>query len=295
MASDDAYTSMSGPDSAPRGDVEALLETISRDYSSLSRQLAKIAVFIEKNHESLGLCKIKDIAERCDVQPSAVIRFAHRFGFDGFSDMQAIFKAQLSRKVAFETPYQDRIREVLNTRQGAFGCGEIIRQSTQRSAEELLALGSEPNLKEIEAVVARLVASEKIWIAGMRRTYPVASYLTYALQHVRSNAVQVTNTGGMYRSQIRCMQKEDVLILFSYEPYAEETLDIARFAAERGAAIVAVTDSQMGPYAQLADYLLLIREQPVFGFRSLVSSMALAHAIFVTFAYRAELAGEGRA
>ncbi|MHA3903216.1 MurR/RpiR family transcriptional regulator [Castellaniella sp. WN] len=278
----------------PLENVEALLQAISRDFHSLSRQLAKIAVFIEKNHEYVGLYKIKDIAERCEVQPSAIIRFAHHFGFSGFSDMQSVFKEQLSRQVALENSYQDRIRQVLNTRQGDFGSDEIIRQSTQRSIEELVSLGAESNLKEIDAVVAQLVASEKIWIVGMRRTYPVAAYLAYALQHVRSNAMQITNTGGMYQSQIRLMAKNDVLVLFSYEPYAEETLDIARFAAEQGTAIVAITDSHMSPYAQLADHTLLIKERPIFGFRSLVSSMALAHAMFVTFAYQAERAGDRR-
>ncbi|MER1966294.1 MurR/RpiR family transcriptional regulator [Castellaniella sp. GW247-6E4] len=280
-------------DARGAGNVETLLQTISAEYPNLSRQLAKIAVFIERNHEYVGLYKIKDIAERCDVQPSAIIRFAHHFGFKGFSEMQAVFKARLSRRVELENPYRDRIRQVIGTRQTVFGSDEIIQQSTQRSIEELVSLGSEPSLKEIDAVVDRLIGSDKIWIAGMRRSYPVASYLTYALQHIRSDAVQITNTGGMYRSQIRRMAKDDILLLFSYEPYAEETLDIARFAAEQGVAIVAITDSQMSPYAQLAAHLILIKERPTLGFRSLVSSMALAHSIFVAFAYKAELAGEG--
>lgn len=268
--------------------VEMLLQVIAREYPNLSRQLAKIAVFIEQSHECIGLYKIKDIAERCGVQPSAVIRFAHHFGFGGFSDMQAIFKATLSRKVELENSYQDRIRKVISTQQVALSSDDIIRQSTQRSIDELTALSTGSGIQMVEAVVERLLRAEKIWITGMRRSYPVASYLAYALQHIRSNAVQITNTGGMYQSQIQLMAKNDVLVLFSYEPYAEETLAIARFAAEQGTSIVAITDSQMSPYAQLAEYLIPVQARPVFGFRSLVSSMSLAHSIFVAFAYRAE-------
>lgn len=268
--------------------VESLLEAISNDYSNLSRQLAKIAAFIQQNHEYVGLYKIKDIAQRCGVQPSAIIRFSHHFGFKGFSDMQAVFKASLSRKVALESSYQDRIKKVMDTGLVSLGSNEIIQQSTQRSIEELVALGSEISLKAIDAIVDLLIGSNKIWIAGMRRSYPVASYLAYALQHIRSNAIQITNTGGMYQSQIRRIAQGDVLVLFSYEPYAEETQDIARIAFDQGAAIVAITDSHLSPYAQMTDHLVVVHERPIFGFRSLVSSMALAHSIFVAFAYKAE-------
>jgi DNA-binding MurR/RpiR family transcriptional regulator len=35
--------------------------------------------------------RVTDIAVACDVHPSAVVRFSKRFGFSGFSEMQAIF------------------------------------------------------------------------------------------------------------------------------------------------------------------------------------------------------------
>ena len=65
---------------------------IVEQYVTLSRQLKIIANYIEKNRSNIMLEKISDIAAHCKVQPSAVIRFAKKFGFSGFSEMQAVFR-----------------------------------------------------------------------------------------------------------------------------------------------------------------------------------------------------------
>ena len=55
--------------------VDALLERISAEFGSLSRQLKLIARYVEQHRDHLGLDKIQDVAARSGVQPSAVVRF----------------------------------------------------------------------------------------------------------------------------------------------------------------------------------------------------------------------------
>ena len=84
--------------------AEQLLADITDAYESLSRQLKQIARYVEQHRDHIGLDRIQDVAQRCEVQPSAVIRFAKRFGFSGYSEMQKIF-----RDVAAE--YEKRFAE----------------------------------------------------------------------------------------------------------------------------------------------------------------------------------------
>ena len=72
--------------------IDQLMQQIVDEYDSLSRQLKLIAKHIEQNRASLMLERISDIAAACDVQPSAIVRFAQRFGFSGFSEMQDVFR-----------------------------------------------------------------------------------------------------------------------------------------------------------------------------------------------------------
>ena len=99
----------------------------------------------------------------------------------------------------------------------------------------------------------------------------------------------ITSSGSMQEGQLRGMRPQDVLIAVSFAPYAEETESIVRHAHERGACIIAITDSRLSPLARFATCSLLVQETSVFGFRALTNSMAVAQSLFLALAYRLEL------
>ena len=57
-------------------------------------------------------------------------------------------------------------------------------------------------------------------------------------------------------------------------------------ARERGATVVALTDSRLGPVAAAADAVLTVQQAELFGFRTLSSTMCLAQALYIAVAYR---------
>ena len=72
--------------------VDELMQRIAENYESLPRQLKSVATYIEQHRGSVMVDRTSDIATSCGVHPSAVVRFAQRFGFSGFSDLQAVFR-----------------------------------------------------------------------------------------------------------------------------------------------------------------------------------------------------------
>jgi DNA-binding MurR/RpiR family transcriptional regulator len=68
---------------------------------------------------------------------------------------------------------------------------------------------------------------------GARRSFAVASYLTYALQHTDKRVTLVSGLGGMFEGQVRGLQRDDVMLVVSFQPYAEESLQCARLAVAR--------------------------------------------------------------
>jgi DNA-binding MurR/RpiR family transcriptional regulator len=137
--------------------------------------------------------------------------------------------------------------------------------------------------------VALLVATNTVWVVGTRRSFPVASYLTYALQHTDKRIELLSGLGGMHEGQLRGLRAGDVMVVVSFAPYAEETLQCARIGAARGARLIAITDSQLSPLAPLAAATLVVHESSTFGFRSLTNTMCLAQSLFIALAYRTEL------
>jgi len=90
---------------------------------------------------------------------------------------------------------------------------------------------------------------------------PFAAYLDYALQHTDKRICLVSALGSMRQGQMRSVRKGDVMIAISFSPYAEETIGVAKAATERGAKLVAISDSRMSPLAKLAHVTLVVQDR----------------------------------
>src|SRR5918993_6119875 len=92
-----------------------------------------------------------------------------------------------------------------------------------------------------------------VYLIGLRRSFPVAAYLAYALRHIDKRAYLIDGAAGMLEEQSGMARRGDLLIATSFRPYAKETAEIAARAKERGAKLIAISDSRLSPIARNAD------------------------------------------
>jgi len=269
--------------------VGQLIKRISNEYDTLSKQLKVIARHVEKHRDHIGLDGIQQLAAQCGVQPSAVVRFAKHFGFSGYSEMQAIFRADLSRQIAPSRNYRARIRDIIESGSDRLSSVEIASEFLSGSLAGMQELQSSLHGPSFKKAVELLAASDCIWIAASRRSFPIAVYLDYALQHTDKRIGLVTGLGNMQLEQMRSVRKGDVMLAISFTSYAEETISVAQAAVDRGARLIAITDSRMSPLAKLAQISLIVQDSSTFGFRSLSSTMGLAQSLFIALTYALEL------
>ena len=267
----------------------ALIKAIAHDFEMLSRQLKSIARHVEQHRSQLGIQSIQEVATLCEVQPSAVVRFAKHFGFTGFTALQKLFRDGLAQQISPSRNYQSRIRQAIESGARDLSSAEIAHALIGggiAGMEELQRSLQEP---AFEDSVNLLAQADSIWLMASRRSFAVSTYLAYALQHTDKRIHHITSSGSMQEGQLRGMRPQDVLIAVSFAPYAEETESIVRQAHVRGARIIAITDSRLSPLARFATCSLLVQETSVFGFRALTNSMAVAQSLFLALAYRLEL------
>lgn len=274
----------------PYTSVDRFLAAVQAGYGALSRQLKIIARYVEKSRDRLALEGIQETARNCEVQPSAVVRFAKHFGFSGFSEMQALFRAGAEQQLAPNRDYQARIRDLVSTETNALSAAHIAHQMISGSIDSLQALQRSLPDARFDEAVALMLDAPALWVVAARRAFPVGAYLVYALQHTDKPVHWLQGLGHMQQGQLRALAPGDVLIAVSFEPYAQETLDVAQTALQRGARLLAITDSQFSPLAAQASATLLVQDSATFGFRSLTSTLCLAQSLFLGLAYRLELA-----
>ena len=268
--------------------IEDLIQHIAQAYESLPKQLKSIAQYVTQHRQNMVVARILDVAHACDVQPSAVVRFAQRFGFSGFSELQAVFRDAYASG-ATEAGYRQRIQAVISEHTAQMRSAELARGFMQSCQNGIAALSQELDEAAFERAVSILQEAHHIYIMGVRRMYPVAAYLSYTLSHTNKRVALIDGMGGMFREQVGALAAGDALIAISVAPYGAETRHCTELAAERGANIIAITDSSLSPIARLATATLRVEEPETYFFRALSSMMCLAQSLFIALAYRLEL------
>ncbi len=269
--------------------AEAFLADLRMRYAQLSRQLQAIARHVEHSGAHIALQGIQEVAQHCGVQPSAVVRFAKQFGFHGYTQLQTLFRAGATRQLAPQRDYQDRIRSLIDAGTGPLSGTQIAHEVVDGGLAGLQALRAGLAQAPIDAAVDLLAQAPALWLVAARRAFPVGAYLAYALQHTAKPVHWLHGLGAMQMGELRAMAPGDVVVAISFDPYANETQELADAALARGARLLALTDSPLSPLAARADVTLLAQDSATFGFRSLTATLCLAQSLFIALAYRLEL------
>ncbi|WP_331695476.1 MurR/RpiR family transcriptional regulator [Pseudomonas sp. ZY71] len=274
---------------SPPINAERLLQLITDEYDALPRQLKRIASYISQQSDRIMVDRISDIARECEVHPSAIVRFSQRFGFSGFSEMQALFRSAYTHKASPVQNYQQRIRSMIANQSQQASAGDLARECIDATRSGIERLGRELDDAAFEKAVDLIVNADNIYVVGVRRSFAVADYLVYNLQHTQKKIHLVSGLGGSYREQMRSVRANDLVIAISFVPYAKETQHCLRFARQQQANTLILTDSHLSPLAKFANSVLLVNEGSALAFRSLSATLCLCQALFVAVAYRLEL------
>ncbi|MDX1464797.1 MAG: MurR/RpiR family transcriptional regulator [Halomonas sp.] len=266
---------------------EELEARITEDYPSLSRRLQQTARFLLDHPQEVAFATVAKLAQEAEVTPSTLIRFANSCGFKGFSEMQQLFRSRL----VDELPnYTERIRAVRSATGETPNSMQLLCEFADANREVLEQLPGRIDPRSLERALDILERASAIHVLGARRSFVVASYMTYALHHIEKRAALVNGLGGMYGEQVRAIGPEDALVVVSYSPYAEESRQAAEQARERGIPLVVITDSNLSPVGRLADVALVVHEAEVKSFRGLTASLCLAQTLAISLGVRQDRA-----
>ena len=275
--------------SRPPKDVERLRAEIIARHDKLSPRLQQVAAYVLDHPNDMGLQTLAVIADRCHVQPSTIVRFAKVFGYDGASQMQRLFRNELI-SAAPSPSYAERIRQ-FNERAGRAELLPplaLLQEFAEGNIIALEHLKDAVRREDLEKAVDYIDEAETVNLVGLRRSFPVAAYMAYALRHVEKRAHLLDGLAGMLTEQSTMLSERDLLIAISFRPYAKETAEIVARAKSVGSRIVAVSDSLVSPISREADVSFEIKDAEVRQFRSLTASLCLAQTLVISYAYRVE-------
>ena len=158
----------------------------------------------------------------------------------------------------------------------------MLDKVVQSDIEKLRMTLSELNRQDFDAAVNAIVEARRIYILGVRSSAALSDFLTFYFKLIFDKVTQVQTSlaSEMFEQMLR-VGEGDVVIGISFPRYSTRSVRAMEFARDQGATVVAITDSEMSPLYDTANYSLLAKSDMVSFADSLVAPLSIINALIV--------------
>jgi DNA-binding MurR/RpiR family transcriptional regulator len=242
---------------------------LQRNYADLTQAQKRIAEAIVDNPEFVAFATVDKLSARLGIASSTIVRFAYRLGLDGYPELQ------------------ERVRVLVRSRlRGADDAGDdssiahlgesTAAASLRHDLDNLRNTVSELDAATLDKAVDVICRARRVFFTGGLASGPLAEYTAHTFNRLRGGA-QVLGLGDT-AAEILGLTPEDALVVFSFPPYASQTLQILDAARKRGVVVVGITDSLISPLGKV-DVTLTTRVSGVGPQNSLVGPLAIINVL----------------
>ncbi len=252
----------------------SLLASMEANLRRLSKGHKKIAAYIAENYDKAAFMTAAALGNKVGVSESTVVRFATELGFKGYPELQRELQQMIKSKL---TAVQR-----MEVSESLIGDGDIISSVLSDDIELIRETAERTSRADFQNAVQEINRARRIYILGVRSSAALASFLAFYFNLVFDSVVLVdTSSASEMFEQMFRIGEEDVCIAISFPRYSKQTVSALRFIADRGAKIIAVTDTEKSPIALYANHLLVARSDMASVVDSLTAPLSLMNALIV--------------
>ena len=259
-----------------------LTDQIIRTFDHMPAQLQAGARYVLDRPRDVALLSMREQARQAGVQPATMTRLAKRLGMDGYDDVRELYAAAVrGGDIGFAG------------KAGVQVVSQKLKGDKALAADMLKSIGKQIDLLATPAGLERLVAAartlasaRRIYCLGLRSSHSVAWHLHYVLTLVSDRSIHIDGIAATGADALARATNRDVLLVASVMPYTRQTIELAEYAVEQGITVVAITDSEVAPLAQIAQHTVIVPTDSPSFFHAMSPAFAVAEVLGAIIAGR---------
>ncbi|WP_031474384.1 MurR/RpiR family transcriptional regulator [Agathobaculum desmolans] len=249
-----------------------LINKIQSELPGFSKGQKQIARYILEHYDKAAFMTASRLGTTVGVSESTVVRFATELGYDGYPHLQRALQEMIRNKL---TSVQRM--EVSSDRMGGRDVLQTVLHADMDMIRQTL---DELDRDAFQGAVDALIGAKRIYILGVRSSSALSNFLGFYFNLLFENVRLVhTNSVSEIFEQMLRIGPGDVVFGVSFPRYSKRTLSAMQYARDRGARVIALTDSRLSPLARVADHLLLARSDMASFVDSLVAPLSVVNAL----------------
>ncbi len=256
---------------------EDILAVLQAQAPTFSKGQRRIATYIMESYDKAAFMTANKLGKAVGVSESTVVRFAMDLGFSGYPTMQKALQEMVMNRL---TPVQRM--GVANDR---IGNQDVVSTVLRSDMEKLRQTHETVNRDAFQAAINAILKARRIYVLGVRSASALSHFMGFYLNYMFDNVRIVTTSGcsEMFENVVG-VDKEDVVIAFSFPRYSTATIKGVQYCRSVGATVIGLTNSHLSPLAQNSDHVLVAKSDMVSLIDSLVAPLSLINAMLVALA-----------
>lgn len=255
-----------------------LMGLIKDRFSKFSKGQKLIAEYILENYDKAAFMTAAKLGVSVGVSESTVVRFANELDFSGYPKLQKALKELIKNKLTTVQRLEISKEYVSD--------GDALKGVIKADMENLRTTLEKIDPLIFEDVVNSIFEAKKIYIIGLRSSTAIAEFLGFYLNIILQNVRNVSYGVSDVFEQMINVSEGDLVIGIGFPRYATKTIDVLDFSKNRGAKVVAITDSLISPLAKKSDYTLVCQSNMASFVDSLVAPLSVINALIISVGMR---------
>lgn len=220
-----------------------------KKIDKLSPSQIKVVRYIIDNPEQVAMLTAKKVGENSQTSETTVIRLCYALGYSGFNELQTELRQSLLRR-------EKTLHEFQNvSHHPGLGNGFIEAVVKEENKYRKTNQWDDALIKD---VVDAINDHKQVTVIGLRASFAAAHWLAHTLSVVRGNTDIYHSQVGDPNFLLAKINKDSLVIAFSFPRYTMETLNFVTAAKKRGATIIGVSEHELSPIFSLSDIFIKV-------------------------------------
>lgn len=217
-----------------------LITRLKSEIEEMPPRLKQIAKYVIDNPGDFGMDPIRITASKIGVSPNSLVRLAERLGFDGFEALRTPFRKALVTQ-SEERLGDDWMSRLEQENELAKAQAKFARNEANIISRSLRLMSQD----KIKSALEILTGSDRCYVTATRASYALAYYFHYVGRMALPDLQLIPRHMGSAMDDLMHVGAQDALVAITFAPYSADTIQSMRFAKERGAKLILISDSEV--------------------------------------------------
>ena len=232
-----------------QANIRELKKRIRRNIPQLTKSQKILANYIVENPQKFAISTARELEKELNISKSTIVRFSQLLGYNGFLDLRSKFLSGIRRDISPIKRYKDSLSEP----------SEKVDYLSLISNENITNIQNTLSLidrEQYNKAVAMIKESNQVYTVGLGISAYLAEITSYLFNLISIKANYMIYRGLTFTEQIVNLNKEDIIVAFSFPAYSPETIEAACYAQEKKIGVIAITDKVTSEIVQYSNVVL---------------------------------------